>query len=103
MTVSALENNDECRKHYFSMPPVTQVLNKNSLSLALKVDFCGRYFSSPMPSQGELIGSRYLSRRACLTNVQRRYLSYFGGIVEMKTNVTLQLLFECLFLTVDKC
>ena len=39
MTVGALENNDECRKHDFSMPPVTQVLNKNSLSLALKVDF----------------------------------------------------------------
>ena len=39
MTVSALENNDECRKHDFSMPPVTQVLNKNSLSVALKVDF----------------------------------------------------------------
>ena len=51
---------------FFSMSPVTQVLNKNSLSLALKVDFCGRYFSSPMPSQVELIGSRYLSRRPCI-------------------------------------
>ena len=38
MTVSALENNDECHKHDFSMPPVTRVLDKSSL-LALKVDF----------------------------------------------------------------
>ena len=66
MTVSALENNDECRKHDFSMPPVTRVLDKSSQSLALKVDFCGRYFSFLMPSQGELIGSGYLSRRPCI-------------------------------------
>ena len=38
-----------------------------------------------------------------LTSVQRRYLSYFGGIVKMNTNVTLKLLLECLFLIMDKC
>ena len=69
MTLSALENNDdndECHKHDFSMPLVTRVLDKSSLPLALKVDFCGRYFSSLMPSQGELIGSGNLSRRPCI-------------------------------------
>ena len=66
MTVGALANGDECRKHDFSMLPVTRVLDKISLSLALKVDFCGQYFSSPMPLQGELIGSGYLSRRPCI-------------------------------------
>ena len=48
----------ECRKHVFSMPPVTKVLDKSSLLLALKVDFLLPIFSSPMPSQGELIGTQ---------------------------------------------
>ena len=73
MTVSALENNDGCRKQDFSMPPVFRALDKSSLSLALKVDLYGRYFSSPMPSQGELIESGYLSGRRCIRLCVHRF------------------------------
>ena len=80
MTVSALESNDECRKHVFSMPPVAQVLDKSSLSLALKVDFLWQIFSSPVPSQGELIGSRYLSRRPCIRLCVHPFTFKYAGL-----------------------
>ena len=39
----------------------------------------------------------------CLTKGPASLFVVFWGIVEMKTNVTLKLLLECLFLITDKC
>ena len=94
MSVSALENGDECRKHDYSLLPVTRVLDKSSLSLALKVDFCGQYFSSPMPSQGQLIGSGYLSRRPCIRLCVHPFTLSFMTISKTMPNLCDQILYE---------